>query len=290
MMISLIRFPEVILLVSVMATSGVPFSHAQEHDKTEKSVVDLLSSLPTDLAFAGTVPLKYRVISILYNRGIGGDTRSKVRLTADFTRSVEDGDVNCRWNNVHVAAPSNPANPFPPGTLLDYMEGFGYPLSEDIMEEHFYRHIPDGDLKHLLKTLVWDAATLEPVFWDHFDEFQLNQDYIVPDFDDVAIVMGNWGTLRMKDLKMRWMGISEVNDEVCALLLYRSLANPVQYSAAMGTNGRSLYWGNIWVSLADKQVEYFTMIEDVFLEIPMPGESAKRVMNLQREVTFERVP
>lgn len=89
---------------------------------------------------------------------------------------------------------------------------------------------------------------------------------------------------------MRWTGISEVNDEVCALLLYRSLANPVQYSAAMGTNGRSLYWGNIWVSLADKQVEYFTMIEDVFLEIPMPGESAKRVMNLQREVTFERVP
>ena len=290
MMKPLIGFPKLLFLVSVMAMSGVPFSHAQEPDKTERSVVDLLSSLPTDLAFEGTVPLKYRVTSIFYNRGIGGDIRSKVRLTAEFTRSIEDGEVSCHWNNVQVAAPSDPAKPFPPGTLLDYMEGFGYPLSEGIMGEHLYRHIPDGDLKHLLKTLVWDAATLEPIFWDHFDEFQLNQDYIVPSFDDAAIVMGNWGTLRMKDLKMRWMGISEVNDEACALLLYRSLANPVQNSAAMGTNGRSLYWGNIWVSLTDKQVEYFTMIEDVFLEMPMPGDSANRVMNLQREVTFEHVP
>ena len=290
MMKSLIRFPELFVLVSVMATSGVPISHAQEPDKTERSVVDLLSSLPTDLAFEGTVPLKYRVTSILHNRGIGGDIRNKVQLTAEFTRSVEDGDVSCRWNNVQVAAPSDPANSFPPGTLLDYMEGFGYSLSEGIMEEHLYRHIPDGDLKHLLKTLVWDAATLEPVFWDHFDEFQLNRDYIVPGFEDITLAMGNWGVLRMKDLKMRWMGISEVNGEVCALLLYRSLANPVQYSAMMGTNGRSLYWGNIWVSLEDKQIEYFTMVEDVFLEMPIPGESAKRVMNLQREVTFEHVP
>lgn len=287
---SLIRFAKLFFLVSVMATPGVCFSHAQKADNTERSVVDLLSSLPTDLEFKGTVPLKYRVTSIFHNRGIGGDIRSKVRLTAYFTRSVEDGDVNCRWNNVQVSAPSDPADPFPLGTLLNYMEDFGYPLSEDIMSERLYRHIPNGDLKHLLKTLVWDAATLEPVFWDHFDEFQLNQDYIVPNFEDITIAMGNWGALRMRDLKMRWMGISEVNDEVCALLLYRSLANPVQYGAMTGTNGRSLYWGNIWVSLADKQVEYFTMIEDVFLEMPMPGESAKRVMNLQRETTFEHVP
>ncbi len=122
---SLIRSLESFFLVSVMATSGVPFSHAQESNQTQRSVVDLLSSLPTDLAFKGTVPLEYRVTSIFHNRGIGGDIRSKVRLTADFTRSVEDGDVNCRWNNVQVSAPSDPADPFPLGTLLNYMEDFG---------------------------------------------------------------------------------------------------------------------------------------------------------------------
>ena len=289
MMKSLKRF-EIFILVSMVAMSGVYISRAQQSDKTEKSVTDLLSSLPTNLTFQGTAPLKYRVTSVFHNRGIGGDVKSKVLLTAEFTRSIKEDKVSFRWKDVQVAAPSDPAKPFPPGTRLDYMEGFGYPLSEGIMQEQLYRHIPDGDLKHLLKTLVWDAATLDPIFWDHFDEFQLNRDYNVSSLEDIELSMGNWGVLRMGDLRIRWTGISEMNGDLCAVLAFRSLANPVQYGAMTGTNGRSLYWGNIWVSLADKQVEQFTMIEDVFLEMPIPGKSAKHVMNLQREVTIEHVP
>ena len=272
----------------LMTTWGVP-APPPESETADKSVRDLLSSLPGDLTLQDTLPAGYRVTSIFHNRGIGGDATSKVRLTAQLTRSVQDGNVHCRWNRVQVAAPADPSAPFGDATSLDYMEGFSYPISEKIMGEELYREIPNGDLKLLLKTLVWDAATLEPIFWDHFDEFRLNQDRVASGFEDAEMVMGNWGTLRMKALRMRWVGISEVNGELCALLQFRSLSNPVSHGNAMGLNGRSLYWGTICVSLEDKQVEYLTMIEDILLEIPNPGDSGKRITNLQREVTFDKI-
>ncbi|MEJ2721268.1 MAG: hypothetical protein P8181_09015 [bacterium] len=284
------HFPVMLFLVSTITAVGACGSCASEPGANKESAVDLLSSLPTDLQADDAVPLEYHVTSTFYNRLANGTLRSKAQITAEFTRSAEDGDVNCRWNDVRVAAPANPEDQFQPGTVLDFMEDFSYAMSEGIIGEELYSDIPDGDLKHLLKTLVWDAAMLEPVFWDHFDELRLNEDFVIPDFEDFSIAMGNWGVLRMKNLKMRWMGISKVNGETCALLGYRSLANPVQYGAMAGTNGRSLYWGSICVSLEDKQVEYATMIEDVFLEMPVPGESAPRAMNLQREVTFEHMP
>jgi hypothetical protein len=57
----------------------------------------------------------------------------------------------------------------------------------------------------------------------------------------------------------------------------------------MNFRGRSLYWGEIWVSMEDKQVEYAVMTEDVIFELKLNNSSPKQLLDLQREVTFSKI-
>lgn len=158
-----------------------------------------------------------------------------------------------------------------------------------VVEEKFYANFPDNEVKHLIKTLVWDAIGIETFAWSCFDKLKLNEPYQPSEFSDLIIKMGEWGALKMKGLKLVWSGISRMNGEICALIQYKSLCNPVTSNANnMTINGRSLYWGGIWISLQDKQIEYATMNEDVMMEMNMPGASQKNLLNMQREVIFVR--
>ena len=53
--------------------------------------------------------------------------------------------------------------------------------------------------------------------------------------------------------------------------------------------GRSDYWGEIWVSLATKQIEYSTLYEVVVGEMKLPDQDSTQVVNVFRIGTFEPV-
>ena len=53
--------------------------------------------------------------------------------------------------------------------------------------------------------------------------------------------------------------------------------------------GRSDYWGEIWVSVATKQIEYSTLNESVVGEMKLPGQDTAQVLNIFRTGTFEPV-
>jgi hypothetical protein len=77
---------------------------------------------------------------------------------------------------------------------------------------------------------------------------------------------------------------------MCALIQYRAFFNKLNVSAMnINFQGRSHYWGEIWVSLEDKQVEYATLFEDVLLEFKLPGQQTKQLVNPFREATFEKI-
>ena len=66
--------------------------------------------------------------------------------------------------------------------------------------------------------------------------------------------------------------------------------NPLDYAGeGMSMKGRSHYWGTIWVSVEDKQVEHAVLFEDVVMEILLPGQTTKQVMDATREITYERL-
>ena len=57
----------------------------------------------------------------------------------------------------------------------------------------------------------------------------------------------------------------------------------------MSVKGRSLYYGEIWISLSDKQVEYATMVEDVIMKLKSASFPDEQLIDLQREIIFNKV-
>ena len=267
---------------------GLNFVYAQLNTNQSKTLNEYLSKLPSEFVLAENKPQKYSVTSTMHNRNIQGNTLNNILITAEYTRGLEDSFM--RWNNVRIGAAPDSETPASEGKLLEYMEDFSYKMSEDIIKEEFYQNFPNDDTRHLIKTLIWDAALFDPFFWDHLDKLELNKFYRVSDLEDFKVQMGNWGSIKMKNLKFKWTGISKMNKETCALIQYESFFNPVlSMTNTMTIQGRSLYWGNFWISLEDKQIEYFTLNEDVVMEMTLTGNPEKRLLDIQREVIFEKI-
>ncbi|MBA7610958.1 hypothetical protein ES703_18172 [subsurface metagenome] len=266
---------------------------------TPKSVEDYLSKQFVETELDEETSHTYEVTSNWYNRDIAGNTANSVRMTAEYTRSTRDGWTHCRWNNVRLAAAPGYTDTFPEGAPLAYMEGFSYTLSDEIMQETFFSNFPD-DVKDLLKTLIWDAPWIEVAYMS-VDRLQFDEAYrdgqkpiLQPtlryyEFESKELQMGDFGMLHMRDLGLTWTGISKTNSEMCALVQYQSFSNPVESKTdAVSVRGRSCYWGSFRISLVDKQVESMTLNEDVVMELSFPGNARTRLMNMQREVLFEK--
>jgi hypothetical protein len=60
-------------------------------------------------------------------------------------------------------------------------------------------------------------------------------------------------------------------------------------NGGMTLKGRSDYWGEIWVSLETKQIEYATLQEVVVGEMKLAGQDTIQVINIFRLGTLEPV-
>ena len=56
----------------------------------------------------------------------------------------------------------------------------------------------------------------------------------------------------------------------------------------MTLKGRSHYWGEIWVSLSSKQIEYATLQEDVLGEMKLAGQEAPRTISVFASASSSR--
>jgi hypothetical protein len=130
---------------------------------------------------------------------------------------------------------------------------------------------------------------IEGIGWLYFDKLTLNQPYKADYFNGKMNLAGQ-GSFENKDMQITWTGISQRNGEQCAVIEFRTMNNPLEYSGdGMNMKGRSHYWGTIWVSLEDKQVEHAVLFEDVVMEIQLPGQTTKQIMDAVREISFVKV-
>lgn len=266
----------------VMATC----THAQAGTSRSVNLSEYFSEIPAGLTLQEDEPQIYVVTSYFHNRDIYGKPTSKALITAEYTRALDDGLV--RWNNVRIATWQDSTQSFSEGRLFECMENLTYRSPDDIANPDLYKDFPKDDTQHLLRMLIWDAIGIETYAWTWFDKLRPNKTVHASDFEDYIVQMADWGILRLKDLELKWAGISEMNDDICALIQYQSFCNPTEsMSPAMTAKGRSLYWGAILVSLEDKQIEYGTLNEDIVMET-ITGNSGGRRMNMQREVVFEK--
>jgi hypothetical protein len=87
---------------------------------------------------------------------------------------------------------------------------------------------------------------------------------------------------------LEWIGRSQRNGQDCALIEYRAFFNPLEIAnSGMTLKGRSDYWGQIWVSLATKQIEYATIYENVEGEMQLTGQNTPQGISVFRIGTLE---
>jgi hypothetical protein len=228
---------------------------------------------------------KFIVTTDHFNTNIFGYFFNKMRVKGEYTRGLESGKV--KWNNVTIANSMQLDGEFPEGSPVEYMEDFTYTPDEDMIKAEKYESF--GENSAFTKNLIWDMLAIESFAWAYFDKLELNIPYSAPEMNGKVDLAGQ-GYFENKDIRITWTGISKRNGETCATIEYRTFHNPLEVSyEGMDMKGRSHYWGTIWISLEDKQIEHAVLFEDVVMEMNLPGQTQKQIMNATREISFERV-
>jgi hypothetical protein len=254
-------------------------------DAQKKMNPEIFKSLPQSLELKDEVQ-KYQVVTNHINGDIFGNFFNKMQVKGNYTRGLAGGNV--KWNKVSVATSMQPEGDYPEGEKLNYMEDFSYVPSEEMIQPEKFEHFT-GMYTAFAQNLVWDVLGIEGLAWAHFEKLKLNKPFKADDFNG-EIDLAGLGTFENKNMLLTWTGISEVNGELCALIEYRTFNNPLEYNAeATKMKGLSHYWGNIWVSLEDKQIEHATMLEFVSAEMSFPGQPNKQIMTITREIEVKKL-
>jgi len=165
------------------------------------------------------------------------------------------------------------------------MEGFRYPNDlASTLKPDFFKGFPPTAVFE--RNLVWDTGMIEVFGQNFFDHLKLNEPYHSSFNQDVN--MPGVGVFRNHDVVLEWVGRSQRNGQDCAVIKYEAFFNPLQIAnGGMTLNGRSDYWGEIWVSLATRQIEYGTLRESVIGELKLSGQDATQIINVLRVGSFE---
>jgi hypothetical protein len=242
-------------------------------------------SLPQGTTAKDPGPRIYKFVVDYNTANTKGELVYRQRVTGEYTRGLPGGEV--MWKNVTLANAVGATAPFDPPQKSDFMEGFRYHNDMAItMTPDFFKGFPPTAV--MQRNLVWDTGMIEMFGRSHFDQLKLNEPYQILSEQDVNIP--DVGTFHNRNVVLEWIGRSQRNGQECALIKYQAFFNPVQIATGgMTLTGRSDYWGEIWVSLTGRQIEYSTINESVVGEIKLPGQDTPQVLNIFRSGTFKPV-
>ena len=242
-------------------------------------------NLPQGMAVKDDGPRTYRFTVDYNTANTKGEIVHRQCLTGEYTRGLGGGEV--MWKNVAQAEADGATAPFATPQKRDFMEGFRYHDSlGDTMKPEFFKGFPPTAVME--RNLVWDTGMIELFGQNYFEHLKLNEPYHVVSNQDVN--MPDVGTFKNHDVVLEWVGRSQRNGQDCALITYKAFFNPLEIvNGGMTLKGRSDYWGEIWVSLATKQIEYGTLYEQVSGEMKLPGQDTTQVVNIFRSGTLEPI-
>jgi hypothetical protein len=242
-------------------------------------------NLPLGTTVKDSGPRTYRFIVDYHNANGRGEVFQRQRFMGEYTRGLLGGEV--MWKNVTGATANGPTDPFGAAQKRDFMEGFRYRNAvDDTMKPDFFKAFPPTAIME--RNLVWDTGMIEMFGQNYLDHLKLNEPYHILSNQDIN--MPGVGTFRNHDVVLQWVGRSQRNGQECALINYEAFLNPVEIAVGgMTLKGRSDYWGQIWVSLATRQIEYGTLNEIVVGEMKLAGQEAPQVINVFRNGTFAPV-
>lgn len=206
------------------------------------------------------------------------------------TYSIEPDQNRARWKDVYLASLKDMNQEVAGGSRLKAFDEFSYSAMDTaFLAEAMYRNIPP-EQQDLAKWLVSDAVQMQGLAWYIFDSLSYNKEFMPKLLEGFDISFKNWVTFSSRYQKLIWTGIGRHREEICAIVKFESLYNPVEIdNETVHMNGRSLYYGEMWISLEDKQVEYASMAEDVVMKLTGSRFPEGPFIDLQREIVFSKV-
>ena len=245
-------------------------------------------TLPQRMAVKDMGPRTYRFVVDHSVTDTTGNVVQRQRVSGEYTRGLPGQEA--MWKGVTVAQSNGPAELSAAGQKREFMEGFRYRIGpgglDETMKPDFFKGFPPDAVFE--RNLVWDTGMLEMFGQDQFEHLKLNVPYRLMSSQDVH--MPGIGTFQNRDVVLTWIGRSQRNGTECALIEYRAFFNPLEIAnGGMTLKGRSHYWGEIWVALATRQIEYATLYEDVLGEMKI-GQEPPRTISVFRRGIFEPVP
>ena len=203
--------------------------------------------------------------------------------------TVDPGNNITRWQDARLASIGD-FREEPENTVsLQALDGFEYEsFTDDFLQEDFFNDITP-ELRDLAKWLVSDAMQMQGLAVYVMDSISFRQVFRPAILENYDIEFQNWVSFSSRYQELTWSAITEHNDEVCAVIKFESEYNPVSAeTTAMSFKGRSLYYGEMWVSLHDKQLEYAIMFEDVIMNLKSNTFPEGQLIDLQREIVFDK--
>ena len=273
------RVRTVLIVVAFFAALDL-LGHSQTQPLSEA-----IWSLPRGLAVKDAGPRTYR-FTVEYNSANSkGDIFQRQRFTAEYTRGLSGGEV--MWKNVTQETAVGATAPFGTAQKRDFMEGFRYRNDLDSsFRPDFFKGFPPTAIME--RNLVWDTGMIEMFGQNYFDHLKLNEPYHAISNGDTEIPAV--GRFHNRDVVLEWVGRSKRNAEDCAVIEYQAFFNPIEIAVGgMTMKGRSDYWGQIWVSLATKQIEYGTIHESVVAEMKLPGQETPQIVDIFRSGSLESI-
>jgi len=240
-------------------------------------------NLPSDQAVIDAGPRTYRFTVDYLMADPQWVIVRRQRISGEYTRGLAGGEVE--WKNVAQSEAEGPGGPFGAAQARPFMEGLRYRNDLGLtMQPEFFKAFPATAVYE--RNLVWDTGMLELFGQGFFAKLKLNEPYRA--LSDQQVTMPGLGVFHNRDVVLEWVGYSRRNGQDCALIDYRAFLNPLHVAAGgLTLRARSDYWGQIWVSLQTRQIEYGTLYENVSGEMQMPGQATPQPLSVFRSGVFE---
>ena len=284
------------ICLSTLKTLGVAFLLLLVLDNYSAKAQNLVApnnkifqSLPVDRPLPAK-PQHYHITSDYYNHTLAGAFIDKIRVVGDFTTNLPGNKE--KWNNVRIAKSQQLSGEFGLGDSQPFIENFTYqPATGNITQPEFFKDFPMDAVQ--VKNLVWDMAGIEAFAWGHLDSLKLNKTYEAKKMNGTVELAG-LGTFKNSNILLTWKGISMVNNQLCGLIDFRAMDNPLEIKMKMGEadfnmKGRSHYWGTVYISLNEKVIEYTELLEDVTMEIKMSNLPNSQFVYTTRYMKVEKI-
>ena len=274
-------------VAGILIFSGI-FSPYYCMGQNQKAIVNkYLTKLPLGKPEDDGILQKYRMTAVYRNMDIYGNFTDKTNVVGDYTRGFNGGYAE--WNNVFVSNSKSQSGSFGEGKRQEFMENFKYFPSDSMMKEAAFRNFPTAIDNIFARNLIWDMMGVELFAWNYNDSLKLNRIYVIPNVKG-EFTMADIGKYNHESIQLCWTGISMMNNELCAVIEYRALNNKLEITVGnIKTKGTEQYWGNTWISLKSKQIEFAQIFSATFQEIEVKGMENKFLVKTIRELKVERI-